>query len=100
MSSTGNVNINHALRGVKVLDFTQIGAGPLIGMQLGDIGADSSEKAKPRLARRRTTTSRSLRNTAVSSMVLALQKANGASIVNAATTTPRYQAPPHLTARS
>ena len=40
MSRTEGVNINHALSGIKVLDFTQIGAGPLIGMQLGDMGAE------------------------------------------------------------
>jgi len=39
MSSAEGVTINEALSGIKVLDFTQIGAGPLIGMQLGDMGA-------------------------------------------------------------
>jgi crotonobetainyl-CoA:carnitine CoA-transferase CaiB-like acyl-CoA transferase len=33
-------SINKALEGVRVLDFTQIGAGPLAGMQLGDMGAE------------------------------------------------------------
>jgi len=33
-------SINKALAGVRVLDFTQIGAGPLAGMQLGDMGAE------------------------------------------------------------
>lgn len=32
--------INKALEGVRVLDFTQIGAGPLAGMQMGDMGAE------------------------------------------------------------
>jgi crotonobetainyl-CoA:carnitine CoA-transferase CaiB-like acyl-CoA transferase len=40
MSSVPSVNLNQALTGIKVLDFTQIGAGPLIGMQLGDMGAE------------------------------------------------------------
>lgn len=40
MNSVPSVNINQALTGIKVLDFTQIGAGPLIGMQLGDMGAE------------------------------------------------------------
>jgi len=33
-------SINKALEGVRVLDFTQIGAGPLAGMQMGDMGAE------------------------------------------------------------
>lgn len=32
--------INQALEGIHVLDFTQIGAGPLAGMQMGDMGAE------------------------------------------------------------
>ena len=32
--------INKALEGVRVLDFTQIGAVPLAGMQMGDMGAE------------------------------------------------------------
>lgn len=32
--------INQALEGIRVLDFTQIGAGPLAGMQMGDMGAE------------------------------------------------------------
>lgn len=33
-------NIRHCLSGVRVVDFSQIGAGPLCGMMLGDLGAD------------------------------------------------------------
>ena len=33
-------SINKALEGVRVLDFTQIGAGPLAGMQMGDMGGE------------------------------------------------------------
>ena len=33
-------SINKALEGGRVLDFTQIGAGPLAGMQMGDMGAE------------------------------------------------------------
>lgn len=32
--------LNHALRGIRVLDFAQVGAGPTCGMLLGDLGAE------------------------------------------------------------
>ncbi len=34
------VNLNHALEGVTVLDFSQVGAGPTCAMLLGDLGAE------------------------------------------------------------
>ncbi len=34
------MSINNALEGIRVLDFAQVGAGPLCGMQLGDLGAE------------------------------------------------------------
>ncbi|MFM0505885.1 CaiB/BaiF CoA transferase family protein [Paraburkholderia caffeinilytica] len=33
-------SVRHSLRGLRVVDFSQIGAGPLCGMILGDLGAD------------------------------------------------------------
>ncbi|MFM8557183.1 MAG: CoA transferase, partial [Betaproteobacteria bacterium] len=34
------MTLGDALTGLKVLDFSQIGAGPTIGMLLGDMGAE------------------------------------------------------------
>ena len=34
------MSINESLKGIRVLDFAQVGAGPTCGMQLGDLGAD------------------------------------------------------------
>lgn len=34
------MSLNAALAGLRVLDFAQVGAGPLCGMQLGDLGAE------------------------------------------------------------
>src|SRR5437868_6907698 len=34
------MSLNQALARIRVLDFAQVGAGPLCGMQLGDLGAD------------------------------------------------------------
>ena len=32
--------LNRALEAIRVLDFSQVGAGPVCGMLLGDMGAD------------------------------------------------------------
>ena len=40
MSTPQGVTLNDALRGIRVLDFAQVGAGPTCGMLLGDLGAE------------------------------------------------------------
>jgi len=41
------MSINESLAGIRVLDFAQVGAGPLCGMQLGDRGADVTKIESP-----------------------------------------------------
>ncbi len=40
-------SLNDALSGVRVLDFSQIGAGPTIGMLMGDMGAEVTKIEAP-----------------------------------------------------
>lgn len=42
-----NPDLGNAMQGTKVLDFSQIGAGPTIGMLLGDMGADVVKVESP-----------------------------------------------------
>lgn len=41
------MSIGNALEGIRVLDFAQVGAGPTIGMLLGDMGADVAKIEAP-----------------------------------------------------
>jgi crotonobetainyl-CoA:carnitine CoA-transferase CaiB-like acyl-CoA transferase len=41
------MSLNAALAGIRVLDFSQVGAGPTCGMQLGDLGADVTKIEGP-----------------------------------------------------
>jgi len=41
------MSLGQALAGVRVLDFSQIGAGPTIGMLMGDMGADVTKIEAP-----------------------------------------------------
>lgn len=41
------MSLGQALAGIRVLDFSQIGAGPTIGMPMGDMGADVTKIEAP-----------------------------------------------------
>ena len=41
------MSLGQALAGLRVLDFSQIGAGPTIGMLMGDMGADVTKIEAP-----------------------------------------------------
>ncbi len=41
------MSLNDSLKGIRVLDFAQVGAGPICGMQLGDLGAEVTKIEGP-----------------------------------------------------
>ena len=83
-------NLNNALSGIRVLDFTQIGAGPLCGMQLGDMGAnvikveaptgDIGRKLGPPWQNGESVTSMSF-NRNKRSLIVDLKKPEGVSLI-------------------